>query len=56
MAGSGDHRRTPVTDLVIAAACELSEVPLLHYDADFERIADVGAVEHRWLAPQGALA
>lgn len=53
---SGDHRRTPVPDLLIAAACELSETPLLHYDADFERIARAGGLEHRWLAPQGALA
>ncbi len=51
----GDHRRTPVTDLVIAAACELSETPVLHYDADFERIARVGALDQRWLAPRGAL-
>ncbi len=53
---SGEHRRTPVTDLVIAAACEIAGVPVLHHDADFERIAAVGTLEHRWLAPPGALA
>lgn len=56
LAVDGDHRRTPVTDLAIAASCELRAIPLLHYDADFERIAAVGTLDQRWLVPRGTLA
>ena len=55
LARAGDHRRVPVIDLAIGAACELADTPLLHYDADFERIAAVGKLRHRWLAARGAL-
>lgn len=56
LAERGDHRRVPVVDLVLAAACEQAGVGLLHYDADFERIASVSELEQRRLAPPGALA
>lgn len=56
LAERGDHRRVPVVDLVLAAACEQASVGLLHYDADFERIAAVSGLAHRRLAPAGALA
>lgn len=39
MSASGDHRRVPPPDLLIAATAELANVPLLHYDRDYERIA-----------------
>lgn len=55
LARSGEHRRVPVIDLAIAAACELADIPLLHYDGDFERIATVGRLRHRWLADRGRL-
>jgi predicted nucleic acid-binding protein len=56
LAGSGDHRRVPPVDLLIGAAAEQAEVPLVHYDRDYERIARVSTLEHRWLVPDGALA
>ncbi len=55
LAASGDHRRVPPVDLLIGSAAELAGVPLLHYDRDYERIAQVSALEHRWLLPDGAL-
>jgi predicted nucleic acid-binding protein len=56
MAASGDHRRVPPPDLLIAATAELANVPLVHYDRDYERIATVTAQEHIWFVSDGALA
>jgi predicted nucleic acid-binding protein len=53
---TGDHRRVPPIDLLIAAAAEQADVPLVHYDRDYERLARVSALQHRWLVPDGALA
>jgi predicted nucleic acid-binding protein len=56
MAASADHRHVPPTDLVIAATAALANVPLVHYDRDYERIAAVTGQEHLWFVPDGALA
>jgi predicted nucleic acid-binding protein len=56
MAESGDHRRVPPPDLLIAATAEEAGVPLVHYDRDYERIAAVTAQTHHWFVPDGALA
>lgn len=56
LAGSGDHRRVPPADLLIAAAAERASVPLIHYDQDYERIGAVTHQPHFWFVPQGALA
>ena len=56
MAASGDHRRVPPPDLLIAATAELANVPLVHYDRDYERIATVTAQDHLWFVPDGTLA
>lgn len=55
MAASGDHRRVPPADLLIAAAAERANVPLVHYDRDYERIAAVTRQEHVWFVSHGAL-
>jgi hypothetical protein len=56
LAVSGDHRRVPPVDLLIGAAAEQAEVPLVHYDRDYERIARVSSLQHHWLLPDGTLA
>jgi predicted nucleic acid-binding protein len=56
LAANGDHRRVPPVDLLIGCTAEAAQVPLVHYDRDYERIAGVSALEHRWLLPDGALA
>jgi predicted nucleic acid-binding protein len=55
LAANGDHRRVPPVDLLIGAAAEQAGVPLVHYDRDYERIARVSDLRHRWLVPDGAL-
>jgi predicted nucleic acid-binding protein len=49
------HRRMPLVDLLVAAAAESAEVPVLHYDRHFERIAEITGQPHRPLAPLGSL-
>jgi predicted nucleic acid-binding protein len=56
LAANGDHRRVPPVDLLIGCAAETAGVPLVHYDRDYERIAAVSKLEHRWLLPDGTLA
>lgn len=55
MADSGENRRVPPGDLLIAATAELANVPLVHYDRDYERIAAVTRQEHVWFVSDGAL-
>jgi predicted nucleic acid-binding protein len=56
LTADGNHRRIPPVDLLIAATAEQAGVPLVHYDRDYERIARVSALQHRWLVPNGTLA
>ena len=49
------HRQVRMPDLLIAAAAERAELPLLHYDRHFEVIASVTGQEVRALAPLGSL-
>jgi predicted nucleic acid-binding protein len=49
------HRGLPMADLLIAAAAELAEVPVLHYDRHFELIAEVTGQPVRAIAPLGSL-
>lgn len=56
LAANGDHRRVPPMDLLICAAAEHADVPLVHYDRDYERLARVSALQHYWLVPDGTLA
>lgn len=49
------HRQVAIPDLLIAAAAELAEMPVLHYDRDFELIASVTGQPVRAIAPLGSL-
>lgn len=53
LARRGQHR-VPIPDLIISAAASHSSLVVLHYDADFERIAAVGGASHEWVVPQGS--
>ena len=49
------HRSVGVADLIIAAAAATAGFGVLHYDADFDTLAEVLPFESRWLAPRGSL-
>lgn len=55
MAARGQHRAAGVIDVLTAAVAEQHGAVLLHYDADFERIAAVTGQPHLWVAPRGSL-
>jgi predicted nucleic acid-binding protein len=56
LATRSQHRSVPLPDLLIAACAELSGLTVLHYDADFDRIAAVTDQPVRWVVPQGTVA
>lgn len=52
LARRGQHR-TPLPDLMIAAAAEVHGAVILHYDSDFDRIAEVTGQSTKWIVPRG---
>ena len=52
MARKGQHR-LPLPDVMIAATAAVHEAVILHYDRDFERIADLTGQPHEWIIPRG---
>lgn len=54
LARSGRHR-VPIPDLLIAAASESAELVLLHYDSDFDTIAEVTGQPAEWVVPRGTV-
>ena len=49
------QRGRKVPDLLIAAAAEASGLAVLHYDADFDRIAAVTGQRVEWVVPAGSV-
>ena len=56
MAARGTHRAPSPADLILAACAELNSLTVLHYDKDFELIADVTGQPMEWIAPAGSVA
>jgi hypothetical protein len=44
-----------VPDLLVAAAAEQAGLAVLHYDADFDRIASVTGQSCGWVVPAGSV-
>ncbi len=53
--GGLHHRSVKIADLVIAAAAEVAAATVLHYDADYDRIAEITGQPVQWIAPRGSL-
>jgi hypothetical protein len=49
----GQHR-TPIPDLMLAATAHAHSAVVLHYDSDYERIAEVTGQPHAWIVPRGS--
>jgi predicted nucleic acid-binding protein len=49
------HTAVKVADLVIAAVAETAGLPVIHYDRDFDLIADVTGQDARWVVPRGSI-
>lgn len=55
LAERGQHRAVPLPDLIIAAVAERHRVTVLHYDADYDLVADVTGQAVRWIVPRGSV-
>lgn len=55
MVARGTHRAPSPADLILAACAETNGLTVLHYDKDFDLIAEVTGQPTEWIAPQGSL-
>jgi len=55
LARRSQHRHFRLPDLIIAATAEKAGATVLHYDADYDRIAAVTGQPTEWVAEQGSL-
>jgi predicted nucleic acid-binding protein len=55
LADRGYHRAASPVDLIVAAAAAEYGATVVHYDRDFDLIADVGGPRCEWVAPAGTL-
>lgn len=55
LAESSQHRAVPLPDLLVAAAAEQAGLVVLHYDADFDRIAELTGQGAQWVVPRGTV-
>ena len=55
LAATSQHRHFRLPDLIIAATAELHGATVLHYDADYDRIAEITGQPTAWVAARGSL-
>jgi predicted nucleic acid-binding protein len=53
LAQRGQHRGVSLVDLMVAATAEAHWATVVHYDSDYERIAEVTGQPHEWIVPRG---
>jgi predicted nucleic acid-binding protein len=51
--GAGHQRSVRIPDLLIAAIGERGDLPIAHYDEDYDRIAAITGQPTRWVLPRG---
>jgi predicted nucleic acid-binding protein len=56
LAERSQHRAVPLPDLLVAACAERAGLTVLHYDADFDRIAKLTGQAVRWIVLRGSVA
>lgn len=56
LAERSQHRAVPLPDLLVAACAEQAGLAVLHYDADFDRIAELTGQQTQWIVPRGSVA
>ena len=53
LARRGWHR-TSLPDVLITAIAAEHQLTVLHYDSDYERLAEVAGIEHEWVVERGS--
>lgn len=51
--GALHHRSVKIPDLIVAASAEAAGDAVLHYDEDYDRIAEVTGQPTEWIVPRG---
>ena len=49
------HHRLSLPDLLIAAVAGSNDLAVIHYDADYDRIAEITGQPVEWVVPRGSL-
>lgn len=55
LARAGRHRAVGIADLLIAAVAERHRVTILHYDSDYDLIAEITEQPTEWVVPRGTV-
>jgi hypothetical protein len=55
LAERSQHRAVPLPDLLVAACAERAGLTVLHYDADYGRIAELTGQAVQWVVPRGSV-
>ena len=53
LAQRAQHRSVSIPDLLVAATAERFALTVLHYDRDYERIAEITGQATEWIVPAG---
>jgi predicted nucleic acid-binding protein len=56
LARRSQHRAVPLPDLLVAACAESAGLIVLHYDGDYDRIAEITGQMTQWVLPRGSVA
>jgi predicted nucleic acid-binding protein len=54
LAKKSQHRGVKIVDLLTAAIAEHHGLVLLHYDSDYDRVAEVTGQRAEWVVPRGS--
>jgi predicted nucleic acid-binding protein len=54
LAARAQHRSVSIPDLLIAATAERHSLTVLHYDADYDRVAELTGQPVQWIVPRGS--
>ena len=53
LAARSQHRALSLVDALVAATAEARGLTVLHYDGDFELVAEITGQPHEWIVPPG---
>lgn len=51
----GQHRAVSIPDLLLAAIADIEQLTVLHYDSDFDLIAELTGQPTEWAVPRGTI-
>jgi predicted nucleic acid-binding protein len=55
LAKRSQHRAVSLPDLLVAACAEKAGLKVLHYDVDFDQIAQLTNQATQWIVPRGSV-